>query len=81
MAYDCLKGEECLLRILPMFLAADNPMHAKLCSHAGLGSNFPCRTCEVGGTKEMKRSNEGYLRLFEVSGYILKLSFKSIIFT
>lgn len=48
-------------------------MQAEQCSHAGLASNFFCRICNVGGTKEFKASDEGYETLFSVSTPVLWL--------
>jgi hypothetical protein len=42
-------------------------MHAEQTSGSGLNSNYFCRTCDVGGTKAYKRSDEGFAKLFEVS--------------
>lgn len=42
-------------------------MHAEQTSHAGLCANHFCRTCDVGGTKAYKKSNEGFAKIFEVS--------------
>ncbi|OJA17351.1 hypothetical protein AZE42_13066, partial [Rhizopogon vesiculosus] len=39
-------------------------MQAEECSHAGLNCNYLCRTCDVGGTKEYKASEDGYSSLF-----------------
>ena len=73
-AYDCVLGTECLVRPIPYFWAADNPMQAEQCSHRGLTANKFCRTCTAGGTQEFKRSEEGYLSLFEVSNIsVLKI--------
>ncbi|KAK1215419.1 hypothetical protein PQX77_021958 [Marasmius sp. AFHP31] len=65
-AYDCKNLEECLLIPHAHFWGSDNPMQAEECSHGGLQCNFFCRTCEVGGTQEVKRSEPGYLSLFKV---------------
>lgn len=67
VAWDCLYEEEVILRPYGLLWAGDNPMQAEECSHAGLSCNYFCRTCQVGGTKEYKRSDEGYQSLFEVS--------------
>ncbi|KAI0688439.1 hypothetical protein BC835DRAFT_1408072 [Cytidiella melzeri] len=64
-AWDCRDEEEVLLLPHSGFFAGDNPMQAEECSHAGLACNFLYRTCEVGGTKAMKSSLEGYLALFK----------------
>ncbi|KAG2121103.1 hypothetical protein DEU56DRAFT_873835 [Suillus clintonianus] len=62
--WDCKDNEEVMLVPYGLFLGGDNPMHAEECSHAGLHCNYFCRTCEVGGTKEYKESNEGYNSIF-----------------
>ncbi|KAG2156935.1 uncharacterized protein EDB93DRAFT_1247115 [Suillus bovinus] len=63
-AWDCKDNEEVMLDPYGLFLGGDNPMHAEECSHAGLHCNYFCRTCEVGGTKEYKESDEGYNSIF-----------------
>ncbi|KAG1735638.1 uncharacterized protein EDB91DRAFT_1250472 [Suillus paluster] len=63
-SWDCKHEEEVMLELYGLFLGGDNPMHAEECSHAGLHCNFFCRTCEVGGTKEYKESDEGYKSIF-----------------
>ena len=42
-------------------------MQAEECSHGGLKCNYFCRTCDVGGNKEFKESEQGYESLFKVS--------------
>ncbi|KAG1814554.1 hypothetical protein EV424DRAFT_1541383 [Suillus variegatus] len=63
-AWDCKDNEEVMLVLYGLFLGDDNPMHTEECSHAGLHCNYFCRTCEVGGTKEYKESDEGYSSIF-----------------
>ncbi|KAJ8089162.1 hypothetical protein PM082_014410 [Marasmius tenuissimus] len=63
--YDCKNHEECLLVPHAHFWGSDNPMQAEECSHGGLQCNYFCRTCEVGGTQEVKQSDIGLLSLFE----------------
>ncbi|KAG0692392.1 hypothetical protein DFH29DRAFT_985782 [Suillus ampliporus] len=62
--WDCKDNEEVMLVPYGLFLGGDNPMQAEECSHAGLQCNYFCRTCEVGGTKEYKESDEGYKSIF-----------------
>ncbi|KAG1851927.1 hypothetical protein F4604DRAFT_1883535 [Suillus subluteus] len=62
--WDCKYEEEVMLELYGLFLGGDNPMQAEECSHAGLHCNYFCRTCEVGGTKEYKESDEGYKSIF-----------------
>ncbi|KAJ7494095.1 hypothetical protein FB451DRAFT_1336039 [Mycena latifolia] len=62
VAWDCEAKEEVLLRPYSLLFAGDNPMHAELCSCAGLNTNFFCRTCKAGGTREWKQSNEEAVR-------------------
>ncbi|KAG1753908.1 uncharacterized protein EDB91DRAFT_1043935, partial [Suillus paluster] len=64
VAWDCKDGEEVMLIPYGLFIAGDNPMQAEECSHAGLNCNYFCRTCDVGGTKEFKASDEGYNSIF-----------------
>ena len=71
IAWDCKNMEEVLLDPYGLFLAGDNPMQAEECSHAGLACNLFCRTCDVGGTKEFKQSDEGYATIFKVSPYFI----------
>ncbi|KAF7333096.1 Carbamoyl-phosphate synthase large chain [Mycena venus] len=59
-AWDCETKEEVLLRSYGLLFTGDNPMQAELCSCAGLNSNFFCRTCGAGGTREWKQSNGGF---------------------
>ncbi|KAJ7017720.1 hypothetical protein C8F04DRAFT_1332361 [Mycena alexandri] len=59
-AWDCEAKEEVLLRPYGLLFAGDNPMQAELCSCAGLNTNFFCRTCKAGGTREWKQSDEGF---------------------
>lgn len=65
-AWDCKDNEEVMLVLCCLFLGGENPMHAEECSHTGLHCNYFCRTCEVGGTKEYKESDEGYNSIFVV---------------
>ncbi|KAJ6469227.1 hypothetical protein DFH09DRAFT_1294525 [Mycena vulgaris] len=60
VAWDCEAKEEVLLQPYGLLFAGDNPMQAELCSCAGLNSNFFCRTCHAGGTREWKQCNEGF---------------------
>ncbi|KAJ6542404.1 hypothetical protein B0H10DRAFT_2180722 [Mycena sp. CBHHK59/15] len=61
VAWDCEAKEEVLLRPYGLLFAGDNPMQAELCSCAGLNTNFFCRTCQAGGTRDWKQSNGGTL--------------------
>ncbi|KAG2150281.1 uncharacterized protein EDB93DRAFT_1240307 [Suillus bovinus] len=54
-AWDCKFDEEVMLIPEGLFLAGDNLMQAKECSHAGLNCNYFCRTCH---------SEAGYVSLF-----------------
>lgn len=65
-AYDCKNHEEVMLIPYGLFFAGDNPMQAEMSSQGGLNCNYFCRTCHVGGNKEYKMSNEGYLTVFRV---------------
>ncbi|KAG8927112.1 hypothetical protein FRC02_008455 [Tulasnella sp. 418] len=64
VSYDYQTRKEVLLRPFALFFPGDNPMQAELCSHSGLQSNYFCRACKVGGTKEHKASNTGFMELF-----------------
>lgn len=66
VAWDCKDQEEVLLIPDALFFGGDNPMHAEECSQAGLNCNYFCRTCHIGGTKQYKESDDGYLTVFEV---------------
>ncbi|KIJ05399.1 hypothetical protein PAXINDRAFT_164770 [Paxillus involutus ATCC 200175] len=59
-------NEEIMLIPHGLFHGGDNPMQAEECSQGGLSCNYLCRTCDVGGTKEHKESEEGYCSLFKV---------------
>ncbi|KAH0825731.1 hypothetical protein J3R83DRAFT_9938 [Lanmaoa asiatica] len=63
-AWDCKGKEEVLLIPYGLFVAGDNPMQAEECSHAGLQCNYFCQTCDVGGMKEHKESENGYNVIF-----------------
>ncbi|KAJ7256585.1 hypothetical protein C8J57DRAFT_1649924 [Mycena rebaudengoi] len=65
VAWDCEMKEEVLLRPYGLLFAGDNPMQAELCSCAGLNSNFFCRTCHAGGTREWKQSDEGFAEILK----------------
>jgi len=65
-AWDCKFSEEIVIRPYALFFPGDNPMQAEECSQAGLHCNFFCRTCKVGGTKEFKRSDEGFAEILKV---------------
>ncbi|KAF8062389.1 hypothetical protein FPV67DRAFT_1422187 [Lyophyllum atratum] len=64
-AWDCENKEEVLLQTYALLFAGDNPMQAELCSCAGLGTNFFCRTCHAGGTREWKQSNSGFAEVLK----------------
>lgn len=42
-------------------------MQAELCSCAGLNTNFFCRTCKAGGTREWKQSDQGFADILKVN--------------
>ncbi|KAJ6622345.1 hypothetical protein B0H10DRAFT_2342221 [Mycena sp. CBHHK59/15] len=65
VAWDCEAKEEVLLHSYGLLFAGDNPRQVELCSCAGLSSNFFCRTCKAGGTREWKQSNEGFAEIFQ----------------
>ncbi|KAF8214703.1 hypothetical protein K438DRAFT_2138088 [Mycena galopus ATCC 62051] len=69
VAWDCEAKEEVLLRPYGLLFAGDNPMQAELCSCAGLNSNFFCRTCHAGGTREWKQSNEGFAEVLKAGEF------------
>ncbi|KIO21113.1 hypothetical protein M407DRAFT_15855 [Tulasnella calospora MUT 4182] len=62
--FDCINRKEVILRPYALFFPGDNPMQAEHCSQAGLGCNYFCRTCKVGGTRAFKASDEGFALLF-----------------
>ncbi|KAI0316170.1 hypothetical protein OF83DRAFT_1164466 [Amylostereum chailletii] len=65
ITWDCKECEEIMLLPCSCFFAGDNPMQVEECSQAGLACNVFCRTCEVGGSKKYKASDEGYKTIFE----------------
>ncbi|KAJ6632455.1 hypothetical protein B0H10DRAFT_1770681 [Mycena sp. CBHHK59/15] len=65
VAWDCEAKEEVLLQPYGLLFAGDNPMQAELCSCAGLATNFFCRTCHAGGTRQWKQSNEGFTEVLK----------------
>ncbi|KAJ7812887.1 hypothetical protein B0H14DRAFT_3751872, partial [Mycena olivaceomarginata] len=65
-AWDCEGKEEVLLHPYGLLFAGDNPMQAELCSCAGLNTNYFCRTCKAGGTRDWKQSNEGFAAVLKV---------------
>ncbi|KAF8840947.1 hypothetical protein BDN67DRAFT_1048545, partial [Paxillus ammoniavirescens] len=65
VTWDCRDNEEVMLIPRGLFHGGDNPMQAEECSQGGLTCNHFCRTCDVGGTKEHKESEEGYRSLFK----------------
>ncbi|KAJ6632325.1 hypothetical protein B0H10DRAFT_2159621 [Mycena sp. CBHHK59/15] len=65
VAWDCEAKEEVLLRPYGLLFAGDNPMQAELCSCAGLNTNFFCRTCQAGGTRDWKQSNGGFAEVLK----------------
>lgn len=67
VCFDSRTRKEVLIRVWPLFLPADNPMAAELCSCAGLACNFFCRSCKAGGSQDLKASKAGYESLFQVS--------------
>ncbi|KAI6139101.1 hypothetical protein BKA82DRAFT_4332381 [Pisolithus tinctorius] len=65
IAWDCKLCQEVMLIPYKLFLASDNPMQAKECSHGGLKCNYFCQTCKVGGTTAKKKSDKGYCKIFK----------------
>lgn len=53
-------------------------MQAEECGQARLGCNFFCRTCNAGGPKLFKASDEGFASMFEVCCLTIS-SVKSIV--
>ena len=74
-AYNCKKHEEVMLVPYALFFAGNNPMQAETSSHGGLTSNYFCRTCYVGGNKEYKASDEGYMSLLKVRVFLKQNNF------
>ncbi|KAG1741898.1 uncharacterized protein EDB91DRAFT_1052457 [Suillus paluster] len=77
MAWDCKYNKEVMLIPYALFLAEDNLMQAKECSHAGLNCNYFCRTCDVGGTKEYKESEAGYNSIFMKTSQEIQQQFET----
>ncbi|GJJ13648.1 hypothetical protein Clacol_007904 [Clathrus columnatus] len=73
IAYDALEKTECMFVVLPYLNVADNPMHAEMCSQSGLTSNKFCQTCNVGGGRDEKCSDDGYLKLFQFFTQVNKI--------
>ncbi|KAF8837376.1 hypothetical protein BDN67DRAFT_1028788 [Paxillus ammoniavirescens] len=65
VTWDCRDNEKVMLIPHGLFHGGDNPMQAEECSQGGLSCNYLCRTCDIGGTKEHKESEEGYCSLFK----------------
>ncbi|EGN97197.1 hypothetical protein SERLA73DRAFT_74899 [Serpula lacrymans var. lacrymans S7.3] len=64
IAWDCRDEQEVMLIPYGLFIAGDNLMQAEECSHAGLGCNYFCQICKVGGMNKYKKSEAGYNSLF-----------------
>lgn len=80
IAWDCKYEEEIMLVPYGLFKAGDNPMQAEECSHGGLKCNLFCRTCYVGGTMVEKSTDEGYLKIFEVTFFLFYSLFHLILY-
>lgn len=65
-----------MLQMYALFFPADNPMQAEEADGQPLGGSNNCRTCDIGGTEETKRTEEGYMALFKVNWlfYMLRAS-------
>ena len=46
----------------------DNPAQSEVCGHIGGNGNHPCRKCFVGGSQQVKETDNGFHSLFEVIG-------------
>ncbi|KAJ6507507.1 hypothetical protein DFH09DRAFT_1251771 [Mycena vulgaris] len=55
-----VRGSIDIARPYGLLFVGDNPVQAELCSCTGLTTNSFCRTCQAGGTREWKQSNEGF---------------------
>ncbi|KZT58018.1 hypothetical protein CALCODRAFT_523786 [Calocera cornea HHB12733] len=64
-AYNAATGKPILFTAWIAILAGDNPLQAELCSQRGMQANKFCRRCRVGGSSALKRTAEGYAKLFE----------------
>ena len=73
--FDCKTGKEILIIPYLIFTTGNNPMHTKQTSHSGLNSSHFCHTCDVGGTKAYKKSDEGFTKIFEVSILVVCLPY------
>ncbi|KAF8438190.1 hypothetical protein L210DRAFT_3679452 [Boletus edulis BED1] len=65
ITFDVKHQEEVALIPYNLIVASDNPMQAEECSHGGLRCNYLCRTCKVGGTNAEKKTDKGYISIFQ----------------
>ncbi|KAJ6615312.1 hypothetical protein B0H10DRAFT_2164899 [Mycena sp. CBHHK59/15] len=63
--YNADTGRPCGSRLNVPDGPADNPQQAEEASHIGHQGNYFCHICKVGGTKEEKKSPEGYRTFYE----------------
>ncbi|KAJ7926390.1 hypothetical protein B0H13DRAFT_1599543 [Mycena leptocephala] len=71
VASDCDVNEPVLLSLYGLPFASYNPMQAELCGCAGLYTNFFCRTCKAGGTRDWKQSNEGFADVLKANSILI----------
>ncbi|CAD6913429.1 unnamed protein product [Tilletia controversa] len=63
--FDCVHGEEVLVRPFLLAVMADNPMAASLTSSIGLMGNKCCRMCHIDGGKEALARTDGFVRFLK----------------
>ncbi|KAL9938883.1 hypothetical protein V8E36_002602 [Tilletia maclaganii] len=63
VCWDTVREETVLVYAHLAAIIADNPQAAELASNIGMKGNYPCRTCEAGGTAGDRATAEGLVKL------------------